>query len=223
MNMDDDVREKNLEEWDDLLIHIFQGRIPESRSWTEKKDIIKTLQSLGSKPNLGHTFFPDRGGLDLKGAADSAEPECITLHFVEDPPCILKPKVLIFESFDAPYAWAYFRLETKGLDPSGWYDNLTGIKEELTELHPGEYIHRSYWDAGYYEFDETGRELPLPDTARIVFRYLSGSFLFFAKASPYNEIHSTDNERPLAMTEEEFKEYIGTKIKTLRKEGKILF
>ena len=130
--------------------------------------------------------------LDLKGAADSAEPDCITLHFVEDPPCIVKPKVLIFQSFDKPYEWAYFRLETKGLEPSGWYENLTGIKEELTELHPGEYIHRNYWDAGYYEFDETGRELPLPDTARIVFRYLSGSFLFFAKASPYNEIRSTD-------------------------------
>ena len=108
----------------------------------------------------------------------------------------MKPKVLIFQSFDKPYEWAYFRLETKGLDPSGWYENLTGIKEELTELHPGEYIHRSYWDAGYYEFDETGRELPLPGTARIVFRYLSGSFLFFAKASPYNEVLSTDDGPP---------------------------
>jgi hypothetical protein len=221
MNMDDEVRERNLEEWDDLLIHIFQGRIPESRSWTEKKDIIKTLQLLGSKPNLNHTFFPDGGGLDLKGAADSAEPECITLHFVEDPPCIVKPKVLIFQSFDAPYEWAYFRLETKGLDPSGWYENITGIKEELTELHPGEYIHRSYWDAGYYEFDETGRELPLPATARIVFRYLSGSFIIFAKASPYVEKSSTEEGLRSNMAEEEFKEYIDSQVRMFRKEGRL--
>ena len=219
--MSDHVRKNNLEEWEALLINLFHGRIPESRSWTEKKDIIKTLQLLGSKPNLSRVFSPDGGGLDLKGAADSAEPDCIALHFVENPPSIVKPEVLIFQSFDKPYEWAYFRLATKGLDPSGWYENLTGIKEELTELHPGEYIHRSYWDAGYYEFDETGRELPLPGTARIVFRYLSGSFLFFAKASPYNEVLSTDDEGHSKMTQEEFEEYIGCKIRMLKKEGEI--
>jgi hypothetical protein len=219
--MGDEVRENNLKEWDDLLDNIFQGRIPESRSWTEKKEIIKILQLLGSKPDINHTFFPDGGGLDLKGAAVSAEPDCLALHFVEHPPLIVKPNVLIFQSFEKPYEWAYFRLETKELVPSGWYENLIGIREELTELHPGEYVHRSYWDAGFYEFDETGRELPLPGTARIVFRYFSGSFVILAKASAYNEISSIEDGRHSKMTKEEFKEYIGGRIKMLRKEVKI--
>jgi hypothetical protein len=222
--MNDEFRENNLKEWDDLLNNIFQGQIPESRSWTEKKEIIKILQLVGGKPNSNHTFLPEGGGLDaldLKGADESAESDCIELHFVEKPACILKPRVLIFQSFDKPYEWAYFRLETEELDPSGWYEHLTGIREELTELHPGEYIHRSYWEAGCYEFDETGKELPLPNTARIVFRYFSGSFVIFAKASTYNEINSTGGGRHSKMTEEEFKEYIGGKVRRLRKERKI--
>lgn len=219
--MNDEFRENNLKEWDDLLNNIFQGQIPESRSWTEKKDIIKILQLVGDKPNSNHTFLPDGGGLDLKGAAESAESDCIELHFVEKPAYIMKPRVLIFQSFDKPYEWAYFRLETKELDPSGWYEHLTGIREELTELHPGEYIHRSYWESGCYEFDETGKELPLPGTARIVFRYFSGFFVIFAKASTYNEISSTDGGPHSKMTDEEFKEYIGGKARMRRKEGKI--
>ena len=97
---------------------------------------------------------------------------------------------------------------------------MKGIKEELTELHPGEYIHRCYWDAGCYEFDETGKELPLPGTARIVFRYFSGSFVIFAKGSTFNEISLKDDGRHLKMTEVEFKEYIGDTVGMLRKEGK---
>ena len=217
--MGDEVRENTFKEWEELLKTIFNGPISESRSWTEKKDIIKILYFLGRNPDMNRTYLPDGGCLNLKRGEESAEPECLNLHFVDQPVCIVKPRVLSFQSFNKAYEWAYFRLETKELEPSGWYENLTGIKEELTEISPGDYADRKYWDLGSYEYDETGREIPLSSRARIVIRYFSGSFVIFAKGSAYHEISSSFDGTHSKMTEEEFKAYIGGTVKMLRKEG----
>jgi serine/threonine-protein kinase len=170
---------------------------------------------------MNQTYLPDGGCLNLKRGEDSAEPDCLDLHFVDHPVCIVKPRILFFQSFNKAYAWAYFRLETKELEPSGWYENLTGIKEELTEISPGDYADRKYWDLGSYEYDETGREIPLSSRARIVIRYFSGSFVIFAKGSAYHEISSSSAGSHSKMNEEAFKAYIGGTVKMLRKEGQI--
>ncbi len=206
--MGNELKEKNLKEWDELLNNIFQGLIPESRTWSDKKDIIKILQSIGGKPNINKTFFPDGGGIELKGAAQCAETDCIELRFLEKHPCILKPGELNFQSSGIYNEWAYFRLDAQELAPSGWNQDLKGIKEELIELHPAEYIHRCFWDSGSYEMDETGRELPLPREARLVFRYISGSFVIFAGDSAYNETAQVNDGRHSKMTEVEFRTYI---------------
>jgi len=217
MHMGDEFREKNLKEWEELLNTIFNGLIPESRYWTEKKDIIKTLYFLGRNPDVNQTYLPDGGCLNLKRGEDSSEADCLDLHFVDNPVCILKPRVLIFQSFNRAYEWAYFRLETEALEPSGWYENLTGIKEELTEISPGDYADRKYWDLGSYEYDETGREIPLSSKARIIIRYFSGSWVIFAKGSPYHEMSVIDDGSYSKMTNEGFKEYIGGKVRKPRK------
>lgn len=217
--MGDEFRKNNLKEWEEILNTIFKGPIPESCSWTEKKDMIRTLYFLGRNPNLNHTYLPDGGRLNLKRGEDSSEPDCLDLHFVDHPVCIIKPQVLNFQSFGQAYEWAYFRLETKDLEPSGWYPNLTGIKEELTEISPGDYADRKYWDLGSYEYDETGREIPLSSRARIVIRYFSGSFVIFAKDSVYHEISFLSDGTHLKMNEEEFKANISTKVRMLKKRG----
>jgi hypothetical protein len=214
--MGDEFKEQNLNEWEELLNTLFNGRIPESLQWTEKKDIIKTLYFLGRNPDINQTYLPDGGRLHLKRGEDSAEPDCLDLHFVDHPICIIKPRVLVFQSYDKAYEWAYFRLETKTLEPSGWYENLKGIKEELTEISPGDYADRKYWDIGSYEYDETGREIPLSSRARIVIRYFSGSFAVFAKGSGFNEISSSVEGNHSKMTAEEFKKYIGPMVKMHR-------
>jgi hypothetical protein len=210
-----EIREDCLKKWEEVLKEIFKGPIPEGRTWTEKKDIIRTLYFLGRNPDVNQTYLPDVDSLNLKRGEDSAEPDCLDLHFVDHPVCIVKPRALIFQSFDKAYEWAYFRLETNGLEPSGWYENLTGIKEELTEYSPGDYTDRKYWDLGFYEYDETGREQPLSSNARIVTRYFSGFFVIFFKGSPYHSISSTEKGSHLKMTKEAFKEYIGGKVSLL--------
>lgn len=211
--MNDEIREQNLNKWEEVLKEIFKGPIPESRTWTDKKEIIRTLYFLGRNPDINQTYLPDGGRLNLKRGEDSSEPDCLDLHFVDHPVCIVKPQVLIFQAFAKAYEWAYFRLETKKLEPSGWYENLTGIKEELTEISPGDYADRKYWDLGSYEYDETGREIPLSSRARIVIRYFTGVFSIFAIGSAYHEISASVKGSHSKMTTESFNVFIGATAK----------
>jgi len=219
--MKPEFREKNLKAWDDFLLALFNGTVPDSCTWETKTDIIKILNEIGKNPQINHTFFPTGGGLGLSGAGVSVEKDCIEIYFDEHAADIVRPKVLIFQSFGRPYEWAYFRLETKDLEQSGIYENLQGQREELTEISPGEYVDRSHWDEGFYGYDESGRDEPLPDTARVVTRFFSGAFVIFAKGSTYNAISGTYDGRHSKMTAEEFKQYIGGTVKKLREERKI--
>ena len=73
----------------------------------------------------------------------------------------------------------------------------------MTEDVSGHYISWKCGNYGYYE-DSTS----LPKDYRIVYRYLSGSFVIFAKTSIYNDISGTYDARHSKMTAEEFKKYI---------------
>jgi hypothetical protein len=216
-----EFREKNLKDWDELLHVLFGGSIPDESIWKDKTDIIRILNLIGKKPNINHIFFPSGGGLDLVGARDSVEEDCIEIYFHEKTADIVRPKELIFQSFGNPYEWAYFRLETNKLEPSGVYENLKGQREELTEITPGDYMDRSYWDEGFTGYDESGRKLLLPESARVITRLFSGAFVIFAKGSLYNAINATYDGRHSKMTGEEFKQYIGKTVSGLKEHGGI--
>lgn len=220
--MEMDFREKNLKDWEDLLLALFNGTIPDYCSWENTSEIIRILNSIGENPNLNQMFFPTGGGLDLAGAGNSVEGGCIEMYFHEKSAYIAKPKALIFQSFGHLFEWAYFRLDTNNLEPSGVYENSDRQKEELTELAPGDYVERSYWDQGHYGRDEYGNEQALPDSARLITRFFSGSFVIFAKGSAYNADTSTYDGRHSKMTTEQFKQYIGDNVKKIRDRGRIL-
>ena len=103
---------------------------------------------------------------------------------------VVKPRQLMFESFPGFSEWAYFRPETDQLAPSGAYKKSAGTYEEVLELTPGEYLPRTIYDEGFQTEPQTGQQIPLPPTARVVTRQLQGSFVVFAKASHFNEIDS---------------------------------
>lgn len=157
--------------------------------------------------SLNHAFFPGGGGLDLTGAAQSTEGGCIELHFggqVE----VVKPQKLTFDSFGDNLEWAYFRLETGEIEPSGVYENNSFEYEELTEINPGEYLPRSIWEHGYYGYDENGYEMPLPKGARVISRCFKGAYVIFAKTSIYNQVPGTYDGRHNKMSSERFRNYI---------------
>jgi hypothetical protein len=192
--------------WNSTLKDIFPVTI--SCTWRGMASIISILNKIGSMPSTHHTFMPDGGGLDLTGAAEAGESNAIALLFGNSIARIVKPSALYFESFCNNNQWAYFRLEIAGLLPSGVCKQYGEACEELTELEPGSYVERSVWERGFIGYDEDGQEIPLPEGARLVFRYFKGAFVIFAKTSPYNAISDTYDARHNNMTSAEFRQYI---------------
>jgi serine/threonine-protein kinase len=196
-----DFLEQNKKDWIEIQDKIFPKGLPERCEWTDRNEIVNVLKIIGSIRNSNHMFFPRGGGLDVEGANISSEENCIEIDTggLYD---ILKPSRLIFHSFKAEHQWNYFRLETLELKPFSIYEEKDYSDEELCELSPGNYISRTYWDAGEYQGQE------LPSTARVVTRHFRGSFVIFQKTSIYNHNSRTYDGRHNKMTDEEFRKYI---------------
>lgn len=201
-------REMNIEKWKAALSEIFGGSIPGSRVWADRSDILHMLRTVAGEPGLHDTYLPGGSRAGLTRAEPGAEAGCLALHFEEQPVCIVKPEYLSFEYLCERADWSYFRLQAADMADSGWYQKLTDVKEELIELRPGEYIHRSFWERGTYEMDETGSELPFPREARMVDRYLKGVFVIFSKGSAYRDMEETHKAFHAKMSAEAFRAYV---------------
>lgn len=184
----DDYWETSLTDWRMLQNFLFPRAIPERAVWRSIPDIVTVLNLLGHHADLNHIFHPDGGGLDLEGAAVSAEPSCIELQFNRKYAVVVQPRALFFEAFQGLDDWTYFRLEIEELAPSGVYPRHDATCEEVLELAPRRYVDRSVYDQGFLRHPETGERIEVPPTARIISRQFRGAFVIFAKASVYNEV-----------------------------------
>ena len=209
-----DFDEKNKKDWVNILSEIFPTGVPNSSEWTDLPTIVKMLKTIGSIDNSNHMFYPTGGGLDIEDANLSVETGCIEIDtggLID----IVKPKRLIFNSFNAEPQWSYFRLETFELLPSGVYGKNENSEEfsdeEVTELERGHYISRTYWDQGVYQ------GMKLPSTARVVTRHFRGSFVIFQKTSTYNRTISTYDGRHNKMSDTQFRDHIQKSIDSLKK------
>lgn len=205
-----DYEKRNSAQWLEVQKKLFPTSIPSRVIWESIDDIILVLNVLSSINGLNHMFYPKGGGNDLKGAKKSYETDCIEINMgglTE----IIKPKRLIFESFNESFEWNYFRLETGQLKPSGVYGyNLSRSYEELTELHPKYYVNRDAWDNNEYN----GK--PIPQTARLVTRILEGDFVIFQKRSMYNKISGTYDGRHNKMDTDKFRQYIKNSVEDFK-------
>ena len=194
-----DFDQKNRQDWIDILKQIFPATQPKRCEWNELAAIVTVLNQIASKDDSNHMFYPTGGGMDIESAKPATEPGCVEIYTgLTD---IIKPKCLIFESFPDPL-WSYFRMETAALAPSGVYEISDGLSEDVTEIEPGRYISRSYWDNGEHHGE------PLPKSARVLTRHLAGTFVIFAKSSPYNRHSRTYDGRHNNMSADEFRAYI---------------
>lgn len=211
-----EFRQWNLAAWTKQLQALFPYGIPDQASWKRVSEIVSVLTKLGRVTDLCHAFLPTGGGLDLAGAAESWETECVELKLGAAVK-VVRASELSFEGFHDDLEWSYFRLECSGLKPTGVYEGLRGPSEELVEIVPGEYEDRSIWDSGVYYVD--GQETPLPRTARLVRRFLEGRFVLFAKGSLYNRNTHTYDGRHNGMTAEGFRVYIRQALESARIDG----
>jgi len=202
-----DFETENLIVWEKIIREIFPAAIPNNSLWKDIDSIISILNKLSSVDNLNHTLFPAGGGHDLTGAKRAKEKDCIELN-TPNSVRIVKPKVLEFNYFPNHVCWAYFHLKTASLKPINPTSNSSFIKEKVTELEPGHYTEKEIWDKGYLGYNEKGIRVLLPKSARIVSRYFTGSFVIFAKSSPYNKNHVTYDARHDRMNSKKFRQYI---------------
>ncbi|WP_350585579.1 protein kinase [Pseudoalteromonas sp. RB2-MNA-CIBAN-0110] len=206
ISLNKDFEQRNLLEWLELQNRIFPLGTPKSITWTDKNAIISILNQIAFTKSLNHMFYPNGGGNTINRITTPSEPSMIALHSGSGTRAdIMKPKKLTFESFGFDPQWNYFRLELEKIKPINIDNSIhsEGICQSLCEIEDGEYVDYSCWTYNDYEGQE------LPETARPVERFLSGSFVFFGTSSIYNSISATYDARHNMMTEEEFCRYIG--------------
>ena len=126
---------------------------------------------------------------------------------------VVKPKSLSFVGFTGFPSMSYFRIETAFLQPiSKDIDTSLVLDEELAEIHPLNYHPRWVIDEGYYTHDESGYEVRNPSGTRLVTRYFRGSFVIFAKGSPYNNRlsgrYDAYNAQHNKMTASQFRDFV---------------
>jgi hypothetical protein len=170
--------------WKKAIQKIFPDSRPKSTSWTDRAEVIRVLSQVANG-NWNYCFLPSSGGMELNGVQKSLEENCIELVWSCESVAIVRPKILQFENFPGYPSLSYFRIETAPLIPVGEIEPRR-VYEELAEIFPGEYRDRWVLDAGYYDHDDGGAEIPLPKNTRCVCRYFRGSFVIFPKGSVYN-------------------------------------
>lgn len=220
LRLSEDFHALKLEQWFEIQTLLFPTSIPTRVEWHNVNDIVKILSLACHYQNLNHLFFPNGGGMDLISARLAHEEGCIELDF--QPIDIVKPKVLIFESFNNNPEWNYFRLELDTLEPTKFenFDDedipkslVDNHSELVSELSPGQYFpydlieNADFYRDRYY----------IPRTARHIKRWFQGSFVIFGKRSSYNLNPTTYDGRHNKMTTDEFREYIQKYINSSKK------
>lgn len=188
-------RDRSLEAWRNVTAELLPK--PGAVSWTEPADIVDVLRQIAHGAPNNHVHHPDGGGIDLTGASLGREPATIEMDFQGIATVVHAQSLTLHRKAQDPLGeWTYFRLETGPLAPSGIYDDTDGLQsEELVEIEP-------------LRYDDNGKELELPDSARLVERHFGGPFLLLPKGGGYNAIQSTYDGRHTKVSPQEFDAFI---------------
>lgn len=168
--LNEDFHQLNNVQWLETQADLFPTALPKRVIWNECESILSVLHTLSKYDNLNHMLFPDGGGMDLDDVRYSNESDCIEIDFgglVH----VLKPKRLLFESFNHDPHWNYFRLELDSLAPSGIYEKeryeteFMEFNESLSEVYPADYAdydvveNRNHYNQNGHEIPETARHV----------------------------------------------------------------
>lgn len=205
----DSIRAGWLSQWDNVFAQLFPVAIPTRSEWHEQQQVIAVLNTIGLIQDLNHLFHPHSGGMDLTGASPSHEDGLLELQFGPTARVVASRK-LTCEIYPTNNEWSYFRLDTDPIPLTHLHTEVdaTGC-EEVLEVFPGEYVDRSSWDQGFLGYDENGDEIPLPQSARIISRLVTGGpMVIFFKGSRYNDDPRSYDALHSNLSAEQFLAYI---------------
>jgi hypothetical protein len=181
----DEFLEQGRQRWRDALATAL-GPTPLERSeWTDLNQMSAVLGPF-TKKGVGHLYLPTGGGQSPTGVRLGREQGTLEFRIGKRTAYVIKPRRLIVHYFNGAPAQSFVFIEGAKLKPSGIYDRLISDSEELVEVSPGDLRDRAVWDRGFADVDEYGDELPLPDSARIVVRFLRGGFAIVGHGSVWN-------------------------------------
>lgn len=142
--------------------------------------------------NANHAHLPTGGGRDFHEVERAKEAGCLDFQVDARSMYRLKADQLTLEYIPEAPAESFLFLE------AGPLRSVTGRssnQEETLELASGELLDRDVWDRGFLGYDDDGREIPIPDDANLVVRWLGGKFLLVTKGSMWNGDASTYDGR----------------------------
>ena len=179
-------------EWAAAIQSLGIGR-QSSTVWSDLEAIEEALQPfMGSGRN--HALLPSGGGADYLSIGRSEERNCLEAVAADRGAYVFKPRSLTLEHFPQQPQESFLLLELKTLKPSGLYQGDDDDYEELLDVPGKGYMRREIWDRGFIGYDDDGREIAVPDSARIVSRLLSGKILLVANGSIWNTRSGYDGE-----------------------------
>lgn len=209
--------ERCREAWVDTLDLLNRGR--EDRLVWSGTTAIKPVLDRVLAHTRSHAHLPTGGGQDFSEVRRSREAGCLEFQVERGAVYLARPKTLILERVARSPAQSFLLLELEDLAPSGAYPeeddeprdrtaDWLRRRKEVVELTPGDYVERSVWDEGNLGYDESGREIPLPDHARLVIRWFNGKILFVTKGSLWNGTSGTYDGRHDSMSAEDIRAMI---------------
>lgn len=179
----DNFHLQSISKWKFVNNFLFNGTTPQTTIWTKIEDIKNILIFLSQFTNYFNIAGP-AGWIDFNSVNKANEEGCLYLQQRDIPnkAIIIKPKQLIFETFENDISWNYFMLELEKMDFI--HSNSENKVEELVEDYPAQYVYVNNPIYGVYDYEKGNK---FPDGYKIVDRYFDGNFLFYLKA------HTDDN------------------------------
>ncbi len=180
--------------WTAAIEAAIGDNLPARSEWTDLTAMRQVMEPFMGEA-MGHTFLPTGGGMDMRSVRLGHEKGTLELRPGGRTGYIFKPTSLAINYFAAEPAQSFIFIHCAPLKPTGVYGHPVGDQEEVTEISRGDYRVRPVWDRGYLDHDDGGREIPLPDSARVVCRFLKGSFMIAGNGSLWNgTAHTYDGE-----------------------------
>lgn len=178
--------------WRDAIQDLFPNEIPSERRWSKPSAIASVLDTATrhreGKGEHAYLLYPRSGDMGLSGAEEAGEVVCVALQKGDSSFDVLKPESLEFVCPNRNALFSYFWLAAGELSSTGVYSEefYNGrLDEPLCEPSPGSYLDIDCW-INVQMINPAGEEVPLPEAARRVTRYMGGDFLIVCKSSPYN-------------------------------------
>lgn len=177
-----------------------------TKVWEDLPAIESALQPfIGNQIN--HAHLPSGGGFDFKELRQSREINCLEAFVESRLTQVFKPERLVIENFPQRPQETFLLLELGDLTSTGAGSVSLG-SEEVADVPGRGYMDRTIFDQGFIGYSEDGEEIPIPQDAKLVVRWLAGKILIVAKGSLWNGSPETYRGQHNNMTHKEIREAI---------------